>query len=70
MHIMNGGPENVADTNAQISDETDNPAGEMRLTRRDRIGIRISVLAGMGVIAVGTIATIGSPTLVSYNGGG
>jgi hypothetical protein len=68
MHIMNGGPENVADPNPQISDETENPAGEMRLTRRDRIGIRISVLAGMGVIAVGTVATFTSPTLVSYNG--
>lgn len=66
---MNGGPENLADTNAQISDETDHPAGEMRLTRRDRIGIRISVLAGMGVIAIGTVATMTSPTLVSYQGG-
>jgi hypothetical protein len=69
MHIMNGGPENVADPNAQINNDTENPAGEMRLTRRDRIGIRISVLAGMGVIAIGTVATMTSPTLVSYQGG-
>jgi len=65
---MNGGPENVADTDARI-DETDHPAGEMRLTRRGRIGARISVLSGMGVIAVGTIATMTSPTLVSHLGG-
>jgi hypothetical protein len=64
MHIMTGGPENVA----KPDEETENPAGEMRLTRRDRIGIRISVLAGMGVIAVGTVATMTSPTLVSFNG--
>ena len=66
---MNGGPENVADPNAQINNDTESPAGEMRLTRRDRIGIRISVLAGMGVIAIGTVATMTSPTLVSYQGG-
>jgi hypothetical protein len=68
MQMNNRGPENM-DTNPQISDETEHPAGEMRLTRRDRIGIRISVLAGMGVIAIGTVATMTSPTLVSYQGG-
>jgi hypothetical protein len=70
MHMMNGGPENIADPDPRTGDETDNPAGEMRLTRRDRIGVRISVLAGMGVIAIGTVATMTSPTLVSYQGGG
>jgi hypothetical protein len=65
MQMNNRGPENLADTH----DENESPAGEMRLTRRDRIGIRISVLAGMGIIAVGTVATMTSPTLVSYNGG-
>jgi hypothetical protein len=68
MRMMNGGPENLADADARADDETGHPSGDMRLTRRGRIGARISVLSGMGVIAVGTIATMTSPTLVSHMG--
>jgi hypothetical protein len=64
MQMNDRGPENITDTD----NETDSPAGEMRLTRRDRIGLRISVLAGMGIITAGTIAATVSPTLVSYQG--
>jgi hypothetical protein len=65
MHMTNGGPENVGDADGRTGDETDHPAGEMRLSRRGRIAARISVLAGLGAVAVGTTPAHTSTTLVS-----
>jgi hypothetical protein len=62
--MMNGGPENVPNADGR-PDETEHPAGEMRLTRRGRIAARLSVLAGLGVVAIGTAPAHTSTTLVS-----
>jgi hypothetical protein len=64
---MNDARDNVAwkDTEAQIKGD-DHPAGEMKLTRRKMFGARLSVLSGMGVIAVAGVMSFPTPTLVSW----
>jgi hypothetical protein len=53
------------DTEARFNGD-DHPAGEMKPTRRTMFGARLSVLSGMGVIAVAGVMSFPTPTLVSW----
>jgi hypothetical protein len=66
---MNDAQDNAAawkDTEARI-DGDDHPAGEMRLTKRKMFGARLSVLSGMGVVAIAGVTPFITPTLVSFH---
>jgi hypothetical protein len=66
---MNDAQDNIAawkDTDARIDGDDDHPAGEMKLTGRKMFGARLSVLSGMGVVAIAGVTNI-TPTLVSIH---